>query len=55
MPDETEGDDAADLANALKLAKNTITEVATDQLGLCQAGIVVVMVREVVQKVGGGE
>jgi len=55
VPDETEGDDAADLANALKLAKNTITEVATNQLGLCQVGIMVVMVREVVQKLGGGE
>lgn len=54
VPDEPEGDDAADLADVLKLAKDTMAEAAADQVGLCRAVIVVVMVREVVRKVGGG-
>ena len=31
-----------------------MAEAAADQVGLCRAVIVVVMVREVVRKVGGG-
>ena len=53
VPDEPEGDDAADLADALKLAKDTMAEAAADQVGLFRAVIVVVVVREVVRKVGG--